>query len=76
MSIEEEETGVDSKIKDRRKDSKTDGQTIRIQKSTGKVKSEENSEEVNEPEIPEPGRSCFLKPAFPFTLVQKWIESS
>ena len=60
MSIGEEETDVDKKIKDRRKDSKIDSQIIRIQKSIGKVKSEENNEDVNEPEIPEPGR-CYFK---------------
>jgi len=54
VSMEEEETEIDNKIKDKRKDSKVDSHIIRIQKPAAKVKSEENSEEVKEPEIPEP----------------------
>ena len=54
--MEEEETEIDNKIKDKRKDNKVDSHIIRIQKPAVKVKSEENSEEVKEPEIPEPGK--------------------
>ena len=54
--MEEEETEIGSKVKEKKKDSKVDSHIIRIQKPAAKVKSEESSEEVKEPEIPEPGK--------------------
>ena len=59
VGIEEEETEIDKKIKDRRKENKMDNQIIRIQKTAVKVKAEENSQDAKEPEIPEPGKLCL-----------------
>ena len=71
--MEEEETEVDNKIKDKRKDSKIDNQIIRIQKPALKIKSEESTEDVKEQEIPEPGKKFCNKEVFFYLFASIFI---